>query len=294
MSEAIRRRVLDVLSWIAWKLGQRGRRVLSNIAGVLISIAMVKRRRIAIRNIRLAMPALEQSAIRRLARRSFVNLALVLAEILATPYMARTELRRYFRFTNPTIVRRALAERRGVILLSAHLANWEWSALVAALEFNMPLLVVVKEQRDRIVNDWLWGMRRMTGNELVPMSRAAKAMLRWLTDGGIVALLGDQAAEPSSDVFVPLFGRPAATYKAPVNLARRTGALLVFAYCLRNRGGGYDVVFDPLPEANDPNVPVEDVVAAYNRKLESAILRAPEQWVWQHDRWKYNPPSKTP
>lgn len=255
---------------------------------VLFAVAL-GRRRLTVQNLVRAFPNASPREITRIGRASFANLMLVFEELLATPFMTCDQLRAYFRFINPELLREALGREKGVILWSAHLANWEWSALVAAIEFERPLLVVVKEQRNRAVNSWLEHVRRTTGNMLVPMFRSARVMLRHLEQGGIVALLGDQAADPRSDPFVPLFGSPAATHKAPVLLARRSGAALLFAYCLRAEDGRYEVYFEPVAGVHDISVPVEDVVAHYNRLLECAILRAPVQWVWQHNRWKYQP-----
>ncbi len=282
-------RALYIVGWFCWRLGDRGRRALAQVMGWVLHVIAVGRKRLTVQNLRRAFPNATPVEIARRSRATFANLVLVFEELLATPFLTSDQLRSYFRFLNPEVLRDALRREKGAILWSAHLANWEWSALVAALEFERPLLVVVKEQRNRAVNTWLERVRRLTGNTLVPMFRSARAMLEHLEHGGIVALLGDQAADPRSDPFEPLFGSPAATHKAPVLLARRSGAALLFAYCLRTGDGRYEVFFEPIPGAHDESVPVEEVVAYYNQLLEHAILRAPEQWVWQHNRWKYQP-----
>ncbi len=285
------RLLLGGLGWFTWRIGTRGRRILAAIVGSVLYYAVGSRRRLTIENVRRAYPTEDKGRITSIARRSYSNLVTVFAELLATPYLSPHDIHAAFRFVNPEVVHRARAKGKGVILLSAHLANWEWSALAAAIEFGVPLMVIVKLQRNRGFNAWLDDVRRRTGNHTVPMNKAARPMVRWLQQGGIVALLGDQAAEPASDVFSPLFGYPAVTYKAPAILSRRTGAPIVFAYCRRTSSGTYDVFFERIASANDECIPVESVVNEYNRKLEAAIRHAPEQWVWQHNRWKYQPPN---
>lgn len=281
-------RILRILGWLCWRSGQRGRKIVADILGCILFLLVRSRRNLTLTNLRRAFPTVSATERKRLARATYANLVIVFEEILATPYLTHSELRASFQFNNPDVLRNALNHGNGAILWSAHLANWEWSALVAALEFGQPLLVVVKEQRNRTVNRWLEQVRRSTGNVLVPMFNSARPMLEHLQNGGIVALLGDQAADPRSDPFVPLFGIPAATHKAPVVLARRCGAALLFAYCLRRHDGRYEVFFEPLPEVHDHSLSVDQVVARYNDLLQRAILRAPEQWVWQHNRWKYH------
>lgn len=286
----MQRWVLQVAGYVLAHIGEQGRRWFARALGVLLYLVLSERRSIAYANLRCAFPEKSSQWIRQVTMGSFINLAVVFTELLSTPYLPIEIIRKRFRFVNSEVVQNALDRGNGVVLVSAHIANWEWSALVAAYEFKQPLLVVVKQQRNPIVSQWLDAVRRLSGNELVLMDRAAKRIIQWLSNGGIVALLGDQAAEPLSDVFVPLFGRPAATYKAPALLARRRHAHLIFGYCLRNQDGDYEVYFVPIHPANDPVIPIEDVVAEYNRHLETVIRRAPEQWVWQHKRWKYEYP----
>lgn len=286
----MQRWVLQVAGYVLAHIGEQGRRWFARALGVLLFIFLTERRAIAYENLRYSFPEKSSRWIRRVALSSFINLAIVFTELLSTPYLGIEKIRKRFHFVNPDVVKSALDRGKGVVLVSAHIANWEWSALVAACEFNQPLLVVVKQQRNRGLNQWLDAVRQISGNELVVMNRAARRMIAQLSRGGIVALLGDQAAEPLSDVFVPLFGRPAATYKAPALLARRQRAHLIFGYCLRRRDGKYVVHFVPITAANDPTVAIEDVVAEYNRHLETVVRRAPEQWVWQHKRWKYEYP----
>ena len=37
---------------------------------------------------------------------------------------------------------------------------------------------------------------------------------------------------------------------------------------------------------------VDDYTAAFNRSIEAAVRRAPEQWFWMHNRWKTRPRSE--
>ncbi|MCX7929702.1 MAG: lysophospholipid acyltransferase family protein [Chlorobi bacterium] len=285
--------VIEIASWLAWRIGRRGRIILSRILGRLLYAIIPSRRRITLDNLRHAFPSLDRGAIVLIAQRCYANLVLVLFELLATPHLPPTTIHQTFRYHNRDCITNFLAKGRGVVLLSAHIGNWEWAALAAAIEFGQPVLVVVKHQRNHAFNQWLQEVRRSTGNHLVSMTQAARPMLDWLHRGGIVAILGDQAADPQSDPFVPLFGREASTYKAPAILARRTGAALVFAYGLRAADGIYDVHFEHIPEANDSTILIESVVARMNALLERAVERAPEQWVWQHNRWKYQPSDQT-
>ena len=65
------------------------------------------------------------------------------------------------------------------------------------------------------------------------------------------------------------------------------------AFCLREEGPHqrYTVTFEPLPFApeGDADADAAALMGAYGQKLEEAVKAAPEQYFWQHRRWKKRP-----
>jgi KDO2-lipid IV(A) lauroyltransferase len=109
----------------------------------------------------------------------------------------------------------------------------------------------------------------------------------------MVGILLDQNATRAEGVFVPFFGAPASTSKGLALLALRTGAPVVPIFLRREPGGRHCVDVGPaLPPP--PDHQIATYTAAFNRVLEAAIRRAPEQWLWMHDRWRTRPREATP
>jgi KDO2-lipid IV(A) lauroyltransferase len=90
--------------------------------------------------------------------------------------------------------------------------------------------------------------------------------------------------------FVPFFGELAATPRAAGDLAIRTGAAVVVGFCQRG-DSGYRLTMEevPLPSEQDRDAAALALTAALSQRIEAAIRRAPEQWVWMHQRWKTRP-----
>ena len=87
---------------------------------------------------------------------------------------------------------------------------------------------------------------------------------------------------------MPFFGVPASTSKGLAVISLRTGAPVVPVFIRRIGGGRHRVEFDaPVPRPDDGDV--LSYTAAFNRAIESAIRRAPEQWFWMHERWRTRP-----
>ena len=104
----------------------------------------------------------------------------------------------------------------------------------------------------------------------------------------MVGILLDQNASRADGVFAPFFGVPASTSKGLAVLSLRTGAPVVPIFLRRTAGGRHFVEVEPaipVPPDGDPI----NYTAAFNRGIEAAIRRAPEQWFWIHRRWKTRP-----
>ncbi len=187
---------------------------------------------------------------------------------------------------------RAAAESgRGVVLLTGHLGNWEMGGAAIAAR-GVAIDVVGKGMSNRLFQQDLFAMRARLGMRVIEMGEASKEALRALSAGRVVALLGDQQAHRGG-VLVPFFGRPASTARGPALFALRSGAPVFVAFALREDAprARYAVTFEPLriPPSGGADGEVVSLLEAYGATLETAIRRAPEQYFWQHRRWKNAP-----
>jgi KDO2-lipid IV(A) lauroyltransferase len=262
------------------------------IAGWLAGVVLRIRRRDADRHLSLAFP--DESSVwrRRVARRSYVHLGREAAVIVRMPRWTAEQLIGRVRFVGVERVREAADEGIGVVLLTGHLGNWEIAgASLAAMGF--PLDVVGKGMANRSFERDLFRLRERLGMRVIEMSDAPKGVLRSLGRGRVVAMLGDQNAHKHG-VFVPFFGRPAATPRGVALFALRTGVPVFVGFAIRDRGWSqtYTVEVRRLPHVAT-GVLEDDVrgfLLAYHRLLEDAIRGAPDQYFWQHRRWKTRPP----
>jgi len=188
-------------------------------------------------------------------------------------------------------LRRELDRGRGVIVVTAHLGNWE--LLCARLRrLGLEGAVVGYERPGDPSSAWLAGMRRAYGVETLPQNTSARGILRVLQRGGVVGLLADLEARTIDGEFLPFFGVPALTMTAPAALARAAGIPLVPARCIVVPGGGYRLsVEEPL--ALDSALPrreaTTDLAGRLNIVFERWIRESPEQWSWHQSRWRTRP-----
>jgi KDO2-lipid IV(A) lauroyltransferase len=244
-------------------------------------------RRRAERNLRFAYgDALSPAERGAITRGVFENLGKTLVDFLRAPGADRGALDRLVPCCEGREhLEAAIRNNRGVIIVTAHLGNWEVLGQWLGAR-GLPLTVVWNEPADSALRDYLLEMRGRLGMTGVPKRAAARELLRALRRGGGVGLLTDLN---STDVFAPFFGAPAGTAAGPAALALRTGAALLPVYAVRNPDDTYRVLLFPPVEAERAGSPEENVArvtADLNRLLERVVRRYPDQWLWMQDRWR--------
>jgi Kdo2-lipid IVA lauroyltransferase/acyltransferase len=253
----------------------------------------IDRRHVAIAadHLRRAFPHWDESAVLSTARGVYRHFGQVLFDILWLQGRPREIVLPLVEIVGREHVDAAIAAGRGVVYATCHLSNWEVLALAHSWVFG-PVGVVVRALDNPALDARLAAFRRQGGSTLIYKQHALGQALRRLREGGGVALLIDQNVAPGDGIFVPFFGRPAATTTVAAALAVKTGAALLPAHIETLPDGRYRSVYE-APLAFDLSGNRAEELARLTGELTARIegwVRAhPEQWLWLHRRWKTQP-----
>ncbi len=249
-------------------------------------------RRKALKSLSVAFPEKSDAEREAVAREAFRHLAAAALEVACTGALDEA-LERLVAWSDADrqVLETALARGKGVVFVSGHVGNWELLARRVA-RAGYPSQSIAKETTDPRLTELVGQFRARGGVRSIWRGQegAARAMLRALRGGEILGILIDQDTKVQS-LFVPFFGQLAATPRAAADLALRTGASVVTGFCHRD-GEGYRLTMEevPVPRDADREAAALALTAALSTRIEDAIRRAPEQWVWMHQRWKTRPP----
>jgi len=245
-----------------------------------------------IEHLRIAFPEWSDEQIEAVALESFEHFVQLLIEVMHSPRLlsrASWADRLHFQKLAPAIDH--LASGKPAILITGHLGNWEvLGYLLSVLGFEVQ--AIARPLDNRLVNDWLLGIREKRGMKIITKWDATEQMLGVLQRGGALGFIADQNAG-AKGLFVPFFGRLASTYKSIALLAITQEVSVICGYA-RRVGLGFDYelgvtdIIHPHEWADQPD-PLYYVSARYNRAMEVMIREAPHQYLWMHRRWKSRP-----
>ena len=278
--------MLKALSWVLCLLPYRLLLLIGSLLGRLYYLLAPRQRRRATKQIREHLQ-LSQSEAEIIIKSFFVKLGQTFLEVMYMPALTPQKMLSYVKMENRHYLEEAMAAKKGVVFLTAHLGNWEWfgAALASA---GFPVADIVKaqpnEQHTRILNEY----RQMFGievflrgtSEVIGAARAVKK-------GKLLGFFVDQDAGVDG-VFVKFFAKMASTPLGPAVFARKFNAPVVPGFISRCPEGGHRIVFQPPIYFQDSGQPDEDLYSLtvkMTQIVEQAIRTNPDEWLWFQKRW---------
>lgn len=246
--------------------------------------------RIAERNLRAALPALDDDAVAGTLDGMWDNLGRVAVEYAQLDRIAGDPER--FEVVDPDkLLDRTTASGGGAIFVSAHFGNWEVASFATA-RAGIRQTNVYRAPNNPLVETILRRARRDTARGgLYPKSRRGmQEFVKALRRGDSIGMLADQKS--NEGVAIPFFGRDAMTTPVPAALAHRYGKPIVLSRVERVRGARFRVFMIDLPlgdtasgDAASGDAAVTDTTRRINAHFESWIRERPDHWLWVHRRW---------
>lgn len=178
---------------------------------------------------------------------------------------------------------------KGVLLVTAHLGNWEIGGLMLA-QVRQPIHVVLVPDMFSGVERARRRLHERTGVTEIPVDRTfvpTLSVLRALEDNAIVAMQGDRDFD-NTGIPAPFFGRTAYFPRGPFRVAMATGAAVLPAFIVRVPDGRYRAVIEEpleIDRGGDRDAALRGNIDRYIAVLERYVKAYPEQWYCFYPFW---------
>lgn len=258
----------------------------------LLSMKLIgKRKETARQNLKLCFPDKSQQERDKILRDNFISTGLAIFETGMAWFWSDKRLKKHSSIEGDLHITQIQQSGQGVLLIGIHFLTLELGARILGMSHPG---VGVYRPNDNPVMDYVQLKGRLKSNKYMLERYNTKGMIRALKNGELLWYAPDHDYGPKNSVFAPLFAveKAATTIGTRILVKLSQPAIIPFTP-KREKNGHYTVYVTPELKG----YPIDDDVLAatfMNKAIEHEILKAPEQYMWLHRRFKTRPKGEAP
>ena len=237
-------------------------------------------------NLKAIFPDFTDSKICKIRKEVFRNFAKYLVDFFRFSKIDKAYIKKTIRIENIFYFDQALAKNKGVIVLTAHIGNWELGGIMIALS-GYDFWVVALPHKNRRVDRFFNHQRESKGMHVIPLGRAVRQCFNLLKENKLVALAGDRDFTQNG-VVLDFFGRPTLFPEGPAAFSLKTGAPIVPGFMFRNPDDTLTLRMEKPVEfspTGDKAADIKGLISEYKLIIEDYIRRYPDQWYMFRRFW---------
>ena len=256
----------------------------------LIVYHVIKYRRpLVFKNMSDAFPEKTEEEIHAIERRFYHWFCDYLVETVKLFSISQRELKRRMVFKGTDIVDSIVKDGQSCAVYLGHYCNWEWIT-------SLPLWVTPEALCGQIyhalenskTDQILLDLRQRMGAVCIPMAETLRRIIKFKQEGRqvVIGYIGDQVPFWNNiHHWLDFLNHDTPVLTGTERLAKQTGHAVLYLDVTRPKRGYYVAEFKLI--TREPKT-MEDyaITDTYFRMLEESIHRAPEFWLWTHNRWK--------
>jgi len=246
------------------------------------------RKRVVRENLAISFPEKSKEELKRIERGFYHFLGDYLAESVKLMTISKRTLRRRLVFKNTEAIEECIESGQSCAVFLGHYCNWEWIT-------SLPLWVTPKAQCGQIYHpienkdfDRLFlRLRQRLGAVCIPMQDTLRKILEFRQAGQpvVIGYISDQKPHwVNIHHWVDFLHHDTPVLTGTERIARRMNHAVFYLDVRRLRRGYYEAEFK-LITREPQQMPEFKLTDIYYQMLEECIRRAPEFWLWSHNRW---------
>lgn len=263
--------------------------LLSDLIYVIVYRLVGYRKKLVRKNLNDSFPEKTPEELRAIEKAFFHWFCDYLVETVKLLTISKNELKRRMVFKGTEVVDEIVESGRSCAVYLGHYCNWEWIT-------SLPLWVSPKAQCGQIYHvlenpdfDRMFlRLRQRMGAVCIPMAETLRriATYRQQQKPVVIGYISDQVPFWNNiHHWTDFLHHDTPVLTGTERLARSAGHAVLYIDVRRPRRGYYEAEFK-LIERDPKQTKDYELTDAYFRLLEASIRRAPQYWLWTHNRWK--------
>ena len=193
-----------------------------------------------------------------------------------------------YEFDGIEVLQEVLAEKKGGVLISAHVGNFEIAEkFFADIDLDLQINMVAVDQERTVIKAYIEsisGKPQVKFIHIKPDLSHVFAIHEALAKNELICFTGDRFVEGAKTLKFPFLGKEAAFPAGPFHIASRLSVPVIFVYVMREQGWHYHL-YARRAEGIKRRDPMS-ILKAYVVSVEGLVKRYPRQWFNFFDFWK--------
>ncbi|MDP8265540.1 MAG: lysophospholipid acyltransferase family protein [Candidatus Aceula meridiana] len=244
-----------------------------------------KDRRAVKNNLEVIFPG--RKDVSHIARDVFRNFGKYLVDFFRMPGLVDEDyISKNIKVDNLEYLKNALKRNKGVVLLTAHLGNWELGGFVLS-KLGYSMIAVALPHKERTVNDLFNAQRETEGMIVVPNNVGIRECIKGLNENKLVALLGDRDFNANGEV-LDFFKKQTVIPRGPAAFAVKTGAAIIPGFLVRLEDDTFHLKLEEpiIPSSEgDKDKEIRRLMRKGISIIEENIRAYPSQWFMFQRFW---------
>jgi KDO2-lipid IV(A) lauroyltransferase len=175
------------------------------------------------------------------------------------------------------------------MIITPHVGCFEiipiWAYEACLKHYGKSMVVLYRKPKMKFLQEFVAKSREREGIVSAPADLSGvRRIIRMMREGHMLGTLPDQVPGRGEGVWAPFFGRLAYTMVFPLKVSKQLDAARFMVWTERIPGKGWKVFIREWT-GELTGEPCRNA-AAMNRVLEQLIMKVPEQYIWNYNRYK--------
>ena len=255
--------------------------VISNFIGFLIYLISLKRNKYSKANIELCFPDKSEAERKRIFKRNILLSGRILSDIGIAWFWSDKRIKKNIKYeiNGLSQLLTEQSSKKGILLFFKHSLHLELDTRI--LGMHTDIYGIERKHNSKYFQSIQRKGRLKSMIDVVDRKNTLK-FIKWLKNGKLVLYAPDQDYGLDKSKVIKFFGHPAATVSAPYKIIQKTKCKTFFlnSYIKDNK------FFLDIEKFNSNNLEEISYLNNLNKYIENKIKLNPDEYLWQHRRFK--------
>ena len=249
------------------------------------------RRKLVHQNMKDSFPEKSEKEIRRMEKAFYHHFCDYIVETIKLLHISDKETRKRVKFYNTEALQDIVDNGGSCLMLLGHYGNWEFvpSVTLWMRKESVIFAQIYRPLKNKWFDRFFLKLRGRYHSECIAKQDTLRSILRYKSSGkpSITGFMADQTPSPANiHHWVYFLNHDTPVFTGVEKIAHKVGFSVFYFDVEKIKRGYYSVTIREITK-NPKETEEFEITDKYIRMMETTILRAPEYWLWTHNRWKH-------